>query len=123
VGITATGSRTRLDLVGFRFERDYLNELRSDEIGTGVSLDTTRQLASNLSTDFSISYSEYEGAENLLDPGAAGLSSDYDTQVIVRLNRESRAHFTLGGEAGYYTRSGAGDFDGWWVALRARWEP
>ena len=63
VGITATGSRTRVDLVGFRFERDYLNELRSDEIGTGVALDTTRQLASNLSTDFSISYSEYEGAD------------------------------------------------------------
>ena len=123
VGVTATGSKTRLDLVSFRFERDYLNGLRSDEIGTGVALDTTRQLASNLSADFSISYSEYEGADNLLDPGASGSLSDYDTQVIVRLNRASGAHFTLGGEAGYLTRSGAGDFDGWWVAFRARWEP
>lgn len=122
-GITAVGARSTVSLSGFRFERDYLSGLRSDETGTGVTFDATRQLASNLSCDFTVSYSDYERADDVLDSDAFGSLSDYDTQALVRLNRASGVHFTLGGEAGYLTRSGASEYDGWWVALRALWKP
>ena len=121
--VAALGSRTRVSLAGFRFERDYLRGLLSDEVGTGVVFDATRQLASNLSADFSISYSDYELAGGALDLIDSRSSSDYDTQARVRLNRASGAHLTLGGEAGYLTRSGSSEYDGWWVALRASWVP
>ena len=123
-GVTAVGSRTRLGLTGFQVERDYLSGLRPDEIGTGVALDATRQLASNLSADFAISYSDYERDIVPLDPDlSGGSSSDYDTVVLLRLNRTAGSHFTVGSEAGYLTRSGAIEYDGWWVALRLRWTP
>ena len=121
--VTAAGSRTTIGLTGFQWERDYLSDLLQDETQTGVSLDATRQLMSNLSADFSVGYSDYERDDLSLDPGDTGTASDYDTQVLLRLNRMSGASLTLSGEAGYLTRSGEADYDGWWVALRLRWVP
>ena len=74
----------------------------------------------NLSADFDVSYREYERIpiEDLV------ASSDYkDTQAVLRLNRTSGDKLTLSAETGYLTRSGDRDYDGWWVALRARWTP
>ena len=112
-----------IGLTGFQWERDYLSGLLQDETQTGVSLDATRQLVSNLSADFSVGYSDYERDDLSLGPDATGTASDYDTQVLLRLNRMSGASLTLSGEAGYLTRSGEADYDGWWVALRLRWVP
>ena len=122
-GVTAAGSRTTIGLTAFQWERDYLSGLLQDEIQTGVSLDATRQLVSNLSADFSVGYSDYERDDLSLDPDATATASDYDTQVLLRLNRLSGASLTLSGEAGYLTRSGEADYDGWWLALRLRWVP
>ena len=33
------------------------------------------------------------------------------------------AHLTISGDTGYFNRSGAQNYDGWWVGLRAKYEP
>ena len=124
LGVTASGSRTTLTLTAFQFDRDYLTAERQDETNLGASFTATRNLASNLSADFSVTMSEYERSsfDGIFEP--ATVTNDRDTTVVVRLNRESGARLTLSGEAGYLTRSGeVQDFDGWWIALRGRWAP
>ena len=121
-GIRAVGSRTTLGLTGYHYERDYLRATREDETGFGGAFTATRQLASNLSADFTLSYDDYDRSFDL-DPLATGTSGDQDTQAIVRLNRQSGEKLTLSAEAGYLTRSGDQDYDGWWTGLRARWTP
>lgn len=123
VQITAVGSRTRVSVDGFQLERDYIRNQGADEKGTGAGLLVTRQMASDLSLDFDVSYSDYERAGGVLAPDPFELASDYDTQAILRLNHATGAHLTLSGETGYLTRSGTTDYDGWWAALRARWTP
>jgi hypothetical protein len=121
--LTANGSRTRLAVEAFQTERDYINAVRVDEKGTGAGLTATRSLASNVSADISLAYSIYDRQGDLLDPNSADTSKDKDTQLTFRLNRKGGAHFAVSGEAGYLTRSGDSDYDGWWVALRTRWTP
>ncbi|MGB5102808.1 MAG: TIGR03016 family PEP-CTERM system-associated outer membrane protein [Steroidobacteraceae bacterium] len=123
VGVTAAGSRTTLSLSGFQYDRDFIDEALVTETSMGVRLGATRQLASNLSADLSLSYSDIERAQDFDDPVVSGISSDYDTQALLRLNRNAGAKLTLSGEAGYFIRSGALDYDGWWVGLRAKYEP
>jgi hypothetical protein len=82
----------------------------------------SRDLAPSSSLDLSLSYSEFERQQGLV-AGADGLSRDYDTEAMLRINRKASARITLSGEAGYLNRSGASNYDGWWVALRARYEP
>jgi hypothetical protein len=129
-GVRAAGSRTTLGLTGYQYERDYLQSVRQDETQTGVAFDATRQLASNLTADFGLSYNWYEYAADDL-PGVSR-SSDYrDTTATLRLNRRSGEKLTLSGEVGYLDRNSDGalitdlgtDYDGWWVGLRARWTP
>jgi len=121
--VVAEGSRTTLTLTGYRDERDYLRSFPRDEISTGANLGASRQLASNLSVDFDLSYSDFEKGAGTVGDVAAGSTNDYDTTAIVRLNRKAGARTTLSGEAGYFNRSGGQIFDGWWVGLRARYEP
>lgn len=122
-GVSAVGSRTKLSLIGYRIERDYISDVRRDENSLGVVLGVTRRLATNLSADFNVSYSDYERMTSDLVEEDELTSNDKDTTVVLRLNRESGAKFTLSAEAGYLTRSGSEDYDGWWTALRARWTP
>ncbi len=121
--VAVVGSRTRVSLSGFRYEMDYLSGIAASEVASGVGLEATRQLASNLSATFEISYRDNAVLDAPLDPDPSGTTAYYDTELLVRLDRSSGAHFTLGGEAGYLTRSGTSDFDGWWVALRTTWTP
>lgn len=129
-GVRAVGSRTTMGLSAYQFERDYLQAIRQDETQSGVAFDATRQLASNLSADFGLSYNWYDYAS--IDAIAGSSSSDYrDLTATVRLNRRSGEKLTLSGEAGYLDRNSDGatlpgvstDYDGWWVGLRARWTP
>jgi hypothetical protein len=122
-GVTAEGSRTNLSLRAFQFERDYVRAGPPDETNLGATFGATRQLASNMSADFSVTYSDYERSSSDLDPSLATISNDKDTTVLVRLNRESGPRLTLSGEAGYLMRSGESDYDGWWLAIRGRWTP
>jgi hypothetical protein len=124
IGVTAAGSRTTLRMAGFSYERDYIRSLQlGDETRIGAEVGATRQLASNLSADLAAGYSDWETEVTSPGPDGSGTDNYYDTQVTFRLNRTSGAHLTLGGEAGYLLRTGDGDYEGWWVALRVRWLP
>ena len=92
------------------------------ETGAGAAFNATRQLASNLSADFTLSYNDYERSFDV-DAPQADNSGDQDWQAVARLNRQSGEKLTLSAEAGYLTRSGDQDYDGGWTGLRARWTP
>ena len=120
IGATVLGSRTKLAMTGFWYERDYLPTQGFLESGYGASVTATRQLASNLSTDFTVYYGDFERTtetETVLE------EQNRDTQAILRFSRQSGAKLTLTAESGYLMRSGDADYDGWWVAMRARWTP
>ena len=121
-GLTPTGATGVAISFVSKDERDYLRAVRADETGWGAAFNASRQLASNLSTDFTLSYNDYERSFDL-DAPQADTSGDQDWQAIARLNRQSGEKLTLSAEAGYLTRSGDSDYDGWWTGLRARWTP
>jgi hypothetical protein len=124
--VAMEGSRTRLVLEGFYYERDYLRGLSQDETGQGARFSASRQLASNLSADFNLYYREYERSFLAIEPAETETrttTKDYDTTAIFRLNRETSARLTVTAEAGYFNRSGDSNYDGWWVGLRGRWSP
>lgn len=123
LGVSATGSRTTLRLSAYQYERDFIDETLINETSQGVRVGATRQLASNLTADLSLSYSDIERADDFDDPLATETSSDYDTEALFRLNRNAGAKLTVSGEAGWFQRSGGRDYDGWWVGLRAKYEP
>jgi len=123
VEIRAKGSRTEVGLIGFDTKRDYLRNAFGDEHGTGVSLNATRKLASNFSLDAAASYMDTQR-----DPTTAVVevdtgTHDYDTQFVLRANREFGPKLTASLESGYLNRSGSSNYDGWWVGLRGRWLP
>ena len=60
VGVAAIGSRTRISLTGYQNVQDYIRQAQNDDTYTGGTFEVTRQLASNLSADFSASYVDYE---------------------------------------------------------------
>jgi hypothetical protein len=129
-GIRAVGSLTTLGLRAYQYERDYLRAFRQDETQTGIAFDATRRLASNLSADFTVSYSLWEYGTD--SSSTVNRNSDYnDLQTTLRLNRQSGKHLTLSAEAGYLVRTNDlndtlvpyAEYDGWWTGLRARWVP
>lgn len=126
-GVQAIGSRTRLSLRGVQQERDYLSARLRDETTLGVTFGAVRDLASNLSADFELSYydRDYAFDEDLSEEQFD--SSYQDVQAIFRLIRKTGERLTLTGEAGYFTRDAdsiaGNDYDGWWLGLRARWVP
>jgi hypothetical protein len=121
VTVDAEGSRTKIGFVAYHQDRDYLTGLRDDEINAGAALTMTRDLASNLSADVELTYGDFE--RTLANPTTVDATSYQDTTLLVRANKEAGKRFVLSGETGYLTRSGDADYDGWWVALRARWTP
>lgn len=124
--VTALGSRTRVSLAGHRDDRNYLNSSQADETDTGVSLAASRQLGSNLSGDLSLSYTEFERTAGFVGPVPTVATRDYYTQALLRLNRKAGARLTITGETGYLNRTnhvGAQNYNGWWVGLRAKYEP
>lgn len=121
--VAAVGSRTRVRLSGFSLDREYIRGFQADEKGSGVSLDATRELGSSLSADGVISFENYEVTDFSADADEGSASVYDDFELLLRLNRSLGAHLTLSGEVSYLMRSAADDFDGWWVAIRARWTP
>ena len=123
VVVTAKGARTSLSLSVYDVERNYLRNGFGDEQGTGAALMATRNLASNFSIDASAAYSDiqHDPTTAILEPQLA--SHDYDTQFILRGNRELGPKLTASLEAGFLNRSGSSNYDGWWVGLRGRWTP
>jgi hypothetical protein len=123
ISITAKGSRTQVSLNAYDTQRDFLRNGFGDEHGTGASLTATRQLASNFSIDASLAYADIQrdATTAVADPLLA--SHDYDTQFILRGNRDFGPKLTASLEAGFLNRAGTTNYDGWWVGLRGRWIP
>jgi len=123
IGVTATGTRTTLTLSAYQNVQDYVRSRQDDDTWTGVMLEATRDLASNLSVDFTGSYSDYEQSQLDTATDLTTTTSDYDTQFVLRLNRAAGEKLTTSLEAGYFNRSGSQQYDGWWAGLRANWTP
>lgn len=122
-GVSLAGARTTVSISGHQYEREFLEETLAGETSRGLTLGATRQFASNLSGRFTLSYSDIERADDFQDPANSGVSHDYDTQALLSLSRSSGPKLTISGETGYFQRSGRSDYDGWWIGLRARYEP
>jgi len=123
-GIAAIGSRTRISLTGYQNVQDYISNAQNDDTTTGGRFEVTRQLASNLSADFWVSYEDYETNRDLGNPPVNFKQSSYDTTLIARLNRTSSGEkLTTTFETGYLNSAGFDAYDGWWVGLRVRWRP
>ncbi len=124
VGIAAIGSRTRIALSGYQNVQDYIRNAQNDDTYTGATFNVTRQLASNLSADFWASYVDYEQNQAVGSPVVVFTTNSYDTTLIARLNRTSSGgKITTTFETGYLNSAGFDAYDGWWVGLRARWQP
>jgi hypothetical protein len=119
---TANGSRTEVSVAAYDSQRDYLSGPLADETTVGGNLLVTRQFAANLSGDFSASYEEYETGAEGIEP-IVGADRTYLTEIFLRLNRAIGSKITTSLEGGYYNQGGEFAYDGWWVALRARYEP
>jgi len=121
ISMIAKGSRTEITLNAYDTKRDYLRDAFGGEHGTGVNLGATRRLAANFSLDLSAAYLDVmrEASTTILDPLAS--SHDYDTQFIVRANKDFGPRLSASLESGYLSRSGSSVYDGWWVGLRGRW--
>ena len=81
VGVAAIGSRTRISLTGYQNVQDYIRQAQSDDTTTGSTFAVTRQLASNLSADFSASYSRLraEPGRRGWSPSVTVTTNSYDT--------------------------------------------
>jgi hypothetical protein len=114
-------------LAAWDTEREYIRAGFGNEYGTGIALDASRALASNVTAEASLSYVDIERQDSLLLAGTTVTllegSHDYDTQFVATLTRETGKQISTSIEAGYFTRSGTTDYDGWWIGLRGRWIP
>ena len=119
---TAKGSRTEVLVAAYDSQRDYLSGPLVDETSVGGNLTATRQLAANFSGDFSVSYEEYERGALETAP-TANVNRNYLTEVLLRLNRAIGAKVTTSLEGGYFNQGGDISYDGWWAALRVRYQP
>lgn len=123
-GVSANGRRTNLSLEVFYVQRDYLRDLAGGEEGTGVTVSASREFASNVSMDLEAWYTDYSRDSYIgQDISLVEATQEYDTQFIVRGNREFGPRLSASLEAGYFHRAGTIAYDGWWVGLRGRWIP
>jgi hypothetical protein len=117
--LTAEGVRTTIRAVAYHTERDYLGGSIADETTVGGGLSATRQFAANFSGDLQATYEDID-TETALDPV---LDRTYQTEAILRLNHRTSRTITTSLEGGFVNQSGSLAYDGWWVALRARYQP
>lgn len=123
VKIAARGSRTTVALQAFNMNLDYLRPGFEDERSKGASVAASRRFASNFSVDASANYSDFVRSAGLVETNPFASSHVYDTQLLLRANREFGPKVTSSLEAGYFNRSGTTTYDGWWIGLRGLWTP
>ncbi len=121
VSVVAKGSRTEISLTAYDTKRDFIRNAYGDEHGTGATFGVTRKLASNFSLDASAAYMDISRNATLTAVDPLASSHDYDTQAILRANRDFGPRLTASLETGFLNRSGSTDYDGWWVGLRGKW--
>jgi hypothetical protein len=130
VSVRAEGARTRISLRGYQDERDYIQVLAPDSTTTGVQFRIVRDFAANTYGEFQFRYDDVEDAVGYTgtDPGTGpvvvpSVSTYQDQEYLLRLTYEAWLNLSPSFEVGYLQRTGQADFnyDGYWVALRARY--
>ena len=119
ITLTVEGSRTTIRAMAYDTERDYLSGSVAEETTIGGGLSATRQFAANFSGDLQATYQDTD-TEAALDQVQ---DHTYQTEAILRFNHRTSRTITTSLEGGYYNQSGTLAYDGWWVALRARYQP
>lgn len=123
LALSAEGARTRLSLRAYRNERDYLAALPPDETMLGGQLRVIRDLAANVYGEFHVRYEDVE--QGIADPlSLIDINSYQDQEYMLRFTYEAWANLSPSLEAGYLLRTGDDfglDYDGYWIALRARY--
>ncbi|MCS6946214.1 MAG: TIGR03016 family PEP-CTERM system-associated outer membrane protein, partial [Steroidobacteraceae bacterium] len=123
MSVAVNGVRTNIALSGFYQERDYLRTVLGDEQRNGLNLSVARRLSAQMLAEFSASYSTYETFVTQAGPIGLGLARYYDSGFGLQINRAVGSRLTVGAESGLLMRRGDANYEGWWVALRARWAP
>lgn len=124
--VLADGARTRISLRGYQHESDYLRGLLPDETTTGVQFRIVRDFTANTYGEFQATYDDVEGGVGFPgdDPETLPQVDDYqDQDYLLRLTYEAWLNLAPSFEVGYLKRTGQADlnYDGYWVALRARY--
>ena len=131
VSVRAEGARTRVSLRGYQDERDYIQVLAPDSTTTGVQFRLVRDFTAGTYGEFSFRYDDVEDAVGYAgtDPGTdptvlpSVVNTYKDQEYLLRLTYEAWVNLSPSFEAGYLKRTGQGDldYDGYWLALRARY--
>lgn len=130
VSVRADGARTRISLRGYQDERDYLQVLAPDSTTTGVQFRIVRDFTADTYGEFLFRYDDVEDAVGYsgTDPGTdpvvvPTVNSFQDQEYQLRLTYEAWPNLSPSFEMGYLQRTGQADlnYDGYWVALRARY--
>ena len=117
--LTAEGVRTTIRAVAYHTERDYLSGNIAEETTVGGGLSATRQFRGQILRRPGGDYQDID-TEAALDPV---VDRTYQTEAILRLNHQTSRTITTSLEGGFVNQSGSFAYDGWWVALRARYQP
>jgi hypothetical protein len=119
ITLTVEGVRTTIRAVTYHIERDYLSGNIAEETTFGGGLGATRQFAANFSGDLEATYQDTDTQGEF----APARGRTYQTEAILRFNHETSRTITTSLEGGYFNQSGSLVYDGWWVALRVRYQP
>jgi hypothetical protein len=130
VSVLAEGARTRISLRGYQDDREYIQALAPDSTTTGVQFRIVRDFTAGTYGEFQFRYDDvenavgYTGTDPGTDPVVVPTVSTYqDQEYLLRLTYEAWLNLSPSFELGYLQRTGQADFnyDGYWVALRARY--
>lgn len=127
--VIAEGARTRISLRGYQDKRDYFATAVPESTTTGVLFRVVRDFTANTYGEFSFQYDDVEDAVGYVatdpevDPDALTVDSYQDQQYLLRLTYEAWVNLSPSFEVGYLKRTGQEqfDYDGYWLALRARY--
>ena len=129
VSVMAEGARTRILLRGYQYRNDYFAAAVPESTTLGAQFRVVRDFTANTYGEFSFQYDDvqdavgYVQADPEVDPDALSVDSYQDQQYLLRLTYEAWVNLSPSFEVGYLNRSGQGadNYDGYWLALRARW--
>jgi hypothetical protein len=121
--LSSRGLRTDLSLTGYQRERDYIGRGVQTERTTGARFGASRSLSAKLNGSFGADYSEFgRTSGSLVEDDREITNTSYSTTLLGRLTRRLGERTSSSFEAAWFNRSGFEDYDGWWVALRLRYE-
>jgi len=129
VSVIAEGARTRISLRGYQYKNDYFAANVPESTTLGAQFRVVRDFTANTYGEFSFQYDDVENAvgyvatDPIVDPDALTVDSYQDQQYLLRVTYEAWLNLSPSFEVGYLERTGqaADNYDGYWLALRARY--